>query len=89
MNKLIIALMMLLLVSTTVGAQEFQGKAEYFSKFIFKSKKKLTDEIEKVNESLQEEIFKIVEEKISLLEFRALEKSSLNLTTAVLSFTSL
>ncbi len=50
MSKLIIALMMLLLVSTTVGAQEFQGKAEYFSKFIFKSKKKLTDETEKVNE---------------------------------------
>lgn len=50
MNKLIIALMMLLLVSTTVGAQEFQGKAEYFSKFIFKSKIKLTDEIEKVIE---------------------------------------
>ena len=36
MNRLIITLMMLLLGSATVVAQEFQGKAEYFSKYMFK-----------------------------------------------------
>lgn len=51
MNRLIITLMMLLMVSATVVAQEFQGKAEYFSKYIFKSKKVVEDEVDKVAEN--------------------------------------
>lgn len=51
MNRLIITLMMLLMVSATVVAQEFQGKAEYFSKYMFKSKKVVEDEVDKVAEN--------------------------------------
>lgn len=51
MNRLIITLMMLLLGSATVVAQEFQGKAEYFSKYMFKSKKVIEDEVDKVTEN--------------------------------------
>ena len=51
MNRLIITLMMLLMVSATVVAQEFQGKAEYFSKYIFKSKKVVEDQVDKVSEN--------------------------------------
>ena len=50
MNKLIITVMMMLLVSAAGSSQEFQGKAEYFSKYMFNSKKVVGDEVEKVGE---------------------------------------
>lgn len=59
MNKLIITVTVLvLLVSTKMLGQDFQGKAEYFSKFIFKSEKIVVDEGEKKEEDkeLQEAV---------------------------------
>ena len=52
MNRLIITMtLVVLLVSTRMLGQDFQGKAEYFSKFIYKSAKKLTSEVDKVVEN--------------------------------------
>ncbi len=66
MNRLIITLMMLLLVSTAIFAQDFQGKAEYFSKHIFKAKKVVEDEVEKVNDDKElNEALKIAMKKSS------------------------
>lgn len=52
MNRLIITIAILvLLVSTKMMGQDFQGKAEYFSKFIFKSDKITIDDGEKKEEN--------------------------------------
>jgi GLPGLI family protein len=59
MNRFIITItLVFLLASTKMLAQDFQGKAEYFSKFIFKSEKVVVDEDEKKeeNKELQEAV---------------------------------
>jgi GLPGLI family protein len=59
MNRFIITItLVFLLAATKMLAQDFQGKAEYFSKFIFKSEKVVVDEDEKKeeNKELQEAV---------------------------------
>ena len=59
MNRFIITItLVVLLASAKMLAQDFQGKAEYFSKFIFKSEKKVADGGEKKDEDkeLQEAV---------------------------------
>jgi len=67
MNRLIITIAILvLLVSTKMMGQDFQGKAEYFSKFIFKSDKIKIDDGEKKEENKEmEEALKIAMKKSS------------------------
>lgn len=54
MNRFIITItLMVLLASTKMLGQDFQGKAEYFSKFIFKSEKVVVGEVEKKVENIE------------------------------------
>lgn len=70
MNRLIISLTILvLLVSTKMMGQDFQGKAEYFSKFIFKSEKIKIDDGEKKEEN------KKLEEAVKLAMKKSSEKT--------------
>lgn len=74
MNRFIITItLMVLLVSTGMLGQDFQGKATYFSKYIYKSEKKLTDEVDKIREDKElDEAFKIAMKKSSEKTFTLL-----------------
>lgn len=67
MNKFIITItIMVLLVSTKMLGQDFQGKAEYFSKHIYKSQKKIEDKVEKIDENKElKEALKLAMKKSS------------------------
>lgn len=74
MNRFIITItLMVLLVSTGMLGQDFQGKATYFSKYIYKSEKKLTDEVDKIREDKElDEALKIAMKKSSEKTFTLL-----------------
>lgn len=74
MNRFIITItLMVLLVSTGMLGQDFQGKATYFSKYIYKSEKKLTDEVDIIREDKElDEAFKIAMKKSSEKTFTLL-----------------
>lgn len=67
MNRLILTLtVVVLLTSVKMMGQDFQGKAEYFSKFIFKSEKIKIDDGEKKEDNKElEEALKIAMKKSS------------------------